>query len=292
MRSFLMKLQKYFPYRWRNLLFPVLIFVLTAYLSFKNYLPGTWLSGWDTLHPEFDFRLNIGRLVEGVWREEQGLGAVAGHAHMADLPRVLFLWLMSLFLPVSFLRWAYVFLCLFLGPMGVYVFLQRIVFEGSRRKFGRLAAFLGAIFYLLNLGTLQHFYLPFEMFPTQFAFLGWAFWLATEAFQKKGAKKWLFWLALANFLASPMAYAPQLWYVYFLSLFFYFFGLVLVGKERKLIRRGGLILGTVLVVNLFWLLPNFYFLLTGASGVAQAKINRLFSEEAFWRTKLLVPSKR
>ena len=74
-----------------------------------NYTPHTILSGWDTLHPEFNFPLAFERMVSGVWRADQGLGAAAGHSHMADLPRVFLLWLTSFILPQELLRYAFFF---------------------------------------------------------------------------------------------------------------------------------------------------------------------------------------
>ena len=69
---------------------PVIALVSIALLLvLRNYTPGTFLSGWDTLHPEFNFGLNFQRLFFGVFRSEQGLGAVAAHSHMSDLPRVI-----------------------------------------------------------------------------------------------------------------------------------------------------------------------------------------------------------
>ena len=85
----------------------IVLFILSLLLIWQNYAPNTYLTGWDTLHPEFSFPENLQRLLFGVWRPEQGLGAVAGHSHMADLPRVVLLWLWSFFLPISMLRYTY-----------------------------------------------------------------------------------------------------------------------------------------------------------------------------------------
>ena len=76
--------------------FPLLVIAITGSICLLNYTPGTWLTGWDTLHPEFDFWLNFKRLIFGVWRGDQGLGAVAAHSHMSELPRLLLLWIFFL----------------------------------------------------------------------------------------------------------------------------------------------------------------------------------------------------
>ena len=89
-----------------------ILIIIVFILAIVNYKTGSFLSGWDTLHPEFDFGLNFKRLFFGVWRGEQGLGAPAGHAHMADLPRVIILWLSHFIFPLSILRYLYIFACL------------------------------------------------------------------------------------------------------------------------------------------------------------------------------------
>lgn len=278
----------------KNHPFPILLVAITLVISAANYTPGTWLTGWDTLHPEFDFVLNIKRTLFGVWRAEQGLGAVAIHSHMADLPRILLLWLFSPLLPDSFLRYAYFFLCLIVGPLGVYYFLDKAVFhrltnnshKSSHHYYG-VAAFLGALFYLLNLGTMQHFYVPFEMFTTQYAFVGWLFLFATKIFYKPTRRNFLLFFILLLF-ASPMAYAATLFYAFFLCMMVYLGGLLFSHRTHMAhaSKRTILILVTILVANSYWLLPNIYTVLFHSREVAQSKINLLFSEEAFLHNKV------
>ena len=73
----------------------ITLLLISIILAITNYTPGTFLSGWDTLHPEFNFGLNLGREITGVFRTEQGLGAVAAHSHMADLPHVFILYFLN-----------------------------------------------------------------------------------------------------------------------------------------------------------------------------------------------------
>src|SRR5438874_485075 len=104
---------------------PVIVLgLLSLALAFLNYKPGTWLTGWDNLHPEFNFPLNLHRAFSSVWEEYQSLGLEAGMAHAADLPRILILTPFSLFLPISFLRYLWTFLMLILGPIGAYFLAQ------------------------------------------------------------------------------------------------------------------------------------------------------------------------
>ncbi len=259
-----------------DVIFPIVLTAICVFLAIANWVPGTYLSGWDTLHPEFNFPLNFQRLIFGVFRDNQGLGAIAAHAHMSDLPRVVLIYLFSFFLPDQILRYAFIVSCWLIGSLGIYFFCKEVLLKNSSNFIKEACSFLGGLFYLLNLGTLQHFYVPFEMFTVQFAFLPWLFLLAAKYINTK-RKSILFYFAFVNLLASPMAYAPVLWYAYFASLILFLLPLI-----RKHFKSILLIIFTTLLINSFWLLPNIYFLLSGAAqNIPEAKINQLFSEEAF-----------
>src|SRR6266566_455847 len=83
------------------------LFGLVLLLFLTNYQPGTILSGWDNLHPEFDFGLNVKRSIFAVWQEYQGLGLLGGMAHSADLLRHIFLFGLSFFIPTDMLRYVW-----------------------------------------------------------------------------------------------------------------------------------------------------------------------------------------
>lgn len=259
-----------------DVVFPGIIAFICVFLAVANFVPGTYLSGWDTLHPEFNFPLNFQRLIFGVFRDNQGLGAIAAHAHMSDLPRVAIIYLLSFFLPDQILRYLLIVSCWLIGTLGLYFFCKEILLKSSSHIIKEVCSFLGSLFYLLNLGTLQHFYVPFEMFTVQYAFLPWLFLLAAK-YVNTGKKSILFYFAVVSLLASPMAYAPVLWYAYFASLI-----LFLLPFLKKHFKSIMLIVFISLLINSFWILPNIYFLLSGAAqNVPDAKINQLFSEEAF-----------
>ncbi|MFA6369019.1 MAG: hypothetical protein WCX20_01410, partial [Candidatus Shapirobacteria bacterium] len=63
--------------RFKKYFYPLILVLTCLLICFLNYTPDTFLTGWDTIHPEFNFSLNFSRLFSGVWRQEQGLGAVA-----------------------------------------------------------------------------------------------------------------------------------------------------------------------------------------------------------------------
>ncbi|PIU02274.1 hypothetical protein COT66_01040 [Candidatus Shapirobacteria bacterium CG09_land_8_20_14_0_10_49_15] len=259
---------------------PALIALIAIIICVRNYSPGTWLTGWDTLHPEFSFSLGFGRAISGAWQEHQGLGATASQAHAAELPRLIFLFLASLLLPVSFLRYFYFFVCLLLGPLGVYSFLKKIVFEREVAWRQNIPAFLGALFYLLNLGTVQHFVVPLEMFATQYAALGWLFLLMTQ-FIQTGKKNCLLLFGLVSFLAAPMAHTATLFYVYLVVVVLYLAGFLIFSPQKIFLRkRIFLLFFAILVTNFFWLGPNLYYVCRHSGEVEASKIHQLFTDEA------------
>jgi hypothetical protein len=258
-------------------IFPAILVTVSLFLCFKNYTPGTHLIGWDSLHPEFNFPEAFRRVWEGAWRAEQGVGALAAHSHMADLPRIIFLWIESVILPTSFLRYSYIFLCLISGPLGVYFFLKYVL--------NRPAAFLGALFYLLNIGTLQNFYVPFEMFTAAFAFLPWIAFLGLK-FLKEGGKSNLFFWAVVLIISSPMAYAATLWYASFAGIFIFLGVFALISSDRLVqIKRFLILVLTAILLNLYWILPNTYSVINQSGVISNSNINRLFSSEAFLRNR-------
>lgn len=266
----------------RNQKWPLLLVGITLAVAFLNW-QHTWLTGWDTLHPEFDFPLHFYRSFFGVWREDQGLGTLAAHSHMSELPRIAILWLLNLFLPLNTVKFTYVLTCLVLGPLGIYYFVNSLFKKSSNST--AAAAFIGALWYLMNLGTVQHFYIVFEMFAVQFAALGWLFWLA-HLFQQRGTIKIALVLFIVSFLAAPMAYASLLWWSFVVSLGL-FLGMRWLQQPSRLTFLRTVGIGILfLTSNAFWLFPNIYFLLTDYSTVIQnSTINRLFSPEAFWHNQ-------
>ncbi len=264
-------------------LLPALLVGLTSLIMWLNFEPGAWLTGWDTLHPEFNYSLNLSRVINGAWREDQGLGTLAKHAHLAELPRIIILWLLDLLLPTQNVRYALIALCFVLGPLGIYFLLKKTILPETKNSH-YLASFLGALFYLFNLGTVQHFVVVFEMFAVQYAALGWLFWQATRYWQKPNKKTALILLGLF-FVSAPMAYASQLWFAFSLSLGLYLLTKSLLTKHKTVKLKISLVISLLLIAaNAFWLLPNLYFLASGQGKIlAESHINRLFSPESYYQ---------
>ncbi len=248
-------------------IYPLILIILCLIICRLNYQSGTFLTGWDTLHPEFNFPLNFSRLFNGVWRTEQGLGAIAGHSHMADLPRVILLWLFHFILPLNFLRYAYIFFCFVVGPLGIF-YLINYLFKN------KLAAFTTAVFYIFNLGTVQQFYTPFEMFPTQWAFLPFII-LSSLKYLKENNQKNLFYFSLITLLSSPQAYAAHLWYAFFAVYTIFLMSHYFFYRNKKIFK----LFFFTLALNAFWLLPNLYYLFSSSSIPQNTKVNRLYSQE-------------
>ena len=157
---------KIYKYRYQ-----LIIFLIAVALFWLNYQPGTYLSGWDNLQTELNPELAVKRAFYSVWEEYQSFGLTAGMAHATDLIRAILLWFASYLLPQNMIRYFYHFLMLLLGGIGM----MRLLLHQSADRH-EIISFLGALFYLFNLGTMQMFYLPFEAFSSFFAFLPWGLW--------------------------------------------------------------------------------------------------------------------
>lgn len=260
----------------RHYFYPLLIVLIVGVLIGANYTPGTFLSGWDTLHPEFNLPLAFSRILTGVWRTDQGLGAIAIQSHMAELPRLLYLWITSFVLPISLLRYSYFFLMLALGPLGIYALIKKLLHNSS-------AAFTGALIYLCNFATVQQFIVPLEMFATQYGLLPWII-LTILNFLEKPTKKVAVILAALSFFASAQAHTVTLLYAYLaeLTVILTVFGLLHRAHWKRILVVAGIILAT----NLYIILPNIYAAKMHGLGVANSKVNRLFSPEAFAKGQL------
>ena len=263
--------------KFKKFFFPILIILITVFICFLNYTPHTFLTGWDTLHPELNFSLNFKRLLT-LWHSEQGLGAIPAHAQISDLPRVFILYLFHFILPLNFLRYSYIFLCFILGPLGIYLLIKNL-FEKSKNN--SLIGFITAILYIFNLSTVQQFYVPFEMFPTQWAFLPWII-LFSLKYLKNNSRKNLILFSIITIFATPQAYASQLWYAFF---FIYTLFLFLYSYFYKSFKNSKKLIIFTLLLNAFWLIPNLFYIFTSSSTPKLNRDNRLYSQEYLYKNR-------
>lgn len=247
----------------------------------SNYKPGTWLSGWDNLHPEFNFPMNIKRSLYAVWQEYQGLGLLGGMGHAADLPRQLILWLLSVIVPDSLIRYLFHFSMLFIGSLGMYVLLKNIVLKTRSVTDQIIGALAGSIFYLFNLATAQMFNVPFEPYSTHYGFLPWLLYGNIQYMEKPSYRN-LILLFVINILAVPQGYIPTFFLVYTIAITLIFAGMWFKQRATMPIIIAYLVL---LFTNAFWLFPNLYFVTEKVEVTVEAKINQMQTQEFFLRNK-------
>ncbi len=273
----------------RNL-WPIFIIILAwAAAVLSNYTPGTWLTGWDNLHPEFDFFLNVKRSLTAVWQEYQGPGLLGGMGHAADLPRQIMLWITSLVLPAQLLRWTWTFFMLLIGPLGVYALVRSIQTNagsptGTGMKHAALPALVAALFYLFNLTTVQIFTAPFDAFVTHYGVLPWLLWSNWE-FLHAPSRKTLLLVAFINIIGMTHAYIPTLFLVYLILLLILCISVLIRSFNKASITRI-LSLGFItFCINAFWLLPFAHFTITKSPVTVGAKINMMATEEIYLQNK-------
>ncbi len=240
-----------------------------------NFYPNASLMGWDNLLPELGFKFNIQRSIFSVWEEYQGLGLLAGNGHAASLIHQLLLLAGSIILPDHLLRWTYTFAMLLTGGVGLYFLSLKLLSINSKETIHKhkniIAASLGAVFYMLNLATIQTFYVPFEPFITQFGLLPFLL-LSAYNFTEKQSRKNFLLLLLVNIIAIPQGQVPTVFIVYFLTLITL---LLIICRNLKSRIAGIKVLVLTIIVNSFWLLPFIYFTLTNSSVAVNAKINQI-----------------
>lgn len=266
---------------------PIIALVAISLLvAFLNYEPGTMLIGWDNLSSELNPLLNLKRAIFSVWQEYQSLGLLGGMAHAADLPRVFAIYLFSLIPGVSFFftRYLFSFLPLVIGPLGTYFFLNHRLFKthlDSRTT--QTASFLGGLFYLLNLSTMQTFFTPFETFTSFYGALPWLLYFITDYLENPKNKSLLI-IFIVSFLSAPSFYVETIFVVFCLLLIPIFSEVFFSPKNKK--KSFSKILKTfssVLLPQLFWFLPVVFFVLTNGSVGLSAKINLMSSPETYFR---------
>lgn len=256
----------------------ILILILIAFASFVayvNYQTGTWLTGWDNLHSEFDTALNLKRALFSAWQEYQGVGLPSGMAHAADLPRVLVVTLASYIFPAQTIRYLWTFAMLILGPLGVYKLIKDMVFGKKLKNTTVFASFIGAMFYLLNLATVQYFFTPYESFVSFFGLFPWMLYFALKYLNTTKNKDLLI-LFIFSVFATSAFYVQTIFITYMVILGL--FVLEYVIRKKDLISAFKLLI-VVLAANVFWIAPSSYFALTQPDVTKDSKINQIATDE-------------
>lgn len=254
---------------------PCLLFVLVLILILANFSSGTFLSGWDNLHPEFYPLMNLERAWHTAWQEYQGLGLLAGMAHGADLFRQLIFLPLTLLLPAELFRYVWHFLMILAGVLGSFYLFR--FFLGNKVKRQGILAFLGASFYLLNFATVQNFYVTFEPFAAFYAFLPiLLLFLLKLLYADKLSKRNLVIFATLSVVSSSMFYVQTIFVVYFAMVLL----ALVIAWWKKVVdfKKITLLLGIVLLSNAFWLISVVHFMITGASLITDSKGKAMSNE--------------
>lgn len=263
---------------WIKCHFPQFFLVLIlSLLCFQNYTPGTFLTGWDNLMPELNIWLNLKRSFFAVWQQYQGLGLVGGMAHATDLIRQLIILPFTLFLPISLIRYLWHFAMLFLGTFGIFHLLKK-------NKFSSLISFTAALFYLLNFGSVQYFWVAFEPFSTFWGFFPWLIYFLISYLQspvKSNLKK----LIIINILAIPSFYVQTIFIVYLICVTLIFLAHFLTNFKASHLLNYLSIYLLFFLINSFWLLPQFYFLKNNLQNPVAGIGNFMSNEETFARNQ-------
>ena len=268
----------------RKNIFPILILLFEIILFLTNFKTNTFLVGWDNLFPELNFPANLQRSFFASWQQYRGLGLLDGMSFIANLPHWVFRYLLSLLLPQHLIRYCFFFLMHYLGGLGVYSLLSKnILKHQSSFKTRGIISFLAAIFYMFNLGTIQMFYCPFELFAIHFAFLPWLC-LYLLNYLKTGSKKNLVWFTALSFLSIPQAHVPTIFLVYLIPIFFILF-FFLIHKQSFIIKRFLIIISAIFCLNAFWGFPYIYSTILNARVITQAKINQMSSQDVYLENK-------
>ncbi|MBI2405187.1 hypothetical protein HYV22_03345 [Candidatus Gottesmanbacteria bacterium] len=255
---------------WLSNAFPILFLVLIWGIIVGTNAPASnqWLTGWDNVHPEFNFALNAKRAFSALWQSFQGVGLVGGHGYAATLPHTLFLWALSLVLPVNVLRATFTFLMLLSGSIGTYFLTRKL-------RVGTMGALCAGLYAMLSLGTMQNFAIPLEAFIVHFGLLPWLLFTFWKLLEHPG-KKELFWFILTNIAITPAGFIPPLFIVQT--------GLLLLFGLSK-IKTLLLALLVVFCINAYWLIPVVYYTATGSGNYINAYNNMQSTDQFITRNE-------
>ncbi len=252
----------------------IFLLVISVFVFIVNYRPETFLIGWDTLLPEFNLIVNIKRSLFGVWLKNRGLGLYDGMSHISGLMHHVYVSVLFLILPLNAVRYVLISLLHFIGGVGAFVLFASL-------GLGNIPGFIGALFYMFNLGTIQQFITPFEPFAFHFAALPWLMWTGIRFVRMKN-KHSLFLFFLLSLLFTPQSFVPTVFVSYLLmlsSLFLFDFIL------NRTIKNFLILIITTFIVNSFWLLPYIHGLPQNAQVIQKARINEFSSEGVYLRNK-------
>lgn len=260
----------------------IAIILVELVLVITNVPPHTILAGWDNLFPEFNFPLNTLRSIFGVWLEYRGTGLYDGMSHIANLVHTITLYLMSVVLPQELLRYVFNLGMHLAGGIGAYFLISHIV-DTSAPAQRKIMGFIGALFYMLNLATVQMFFAPLEAYSVYFAALPWLTWALSRLYLTPTRTSYTHFLII-SLLSTPAFFVTTL--LLPIAILLGSLSLVyLLTSWRVYARRVVIAAASFFFINAFWLLPYLWGLPHNAPVIANAKINQMGSGEIFSRNQ-------
>lgn len=267
----------------------ILLHVLFLIIFVANFVPGHFLIGWDALNPEFNIPLNLQRGVFSAWQDNYGVGTLTGHGFGATLPHTIIVGALSLLLPLSAVRYVFIMLCLYVGILGSF-FLGRFLLQylklSENKKIVDWLALSGALLYLVNLGTVQIFYLPLEAFTVHFAALPWLILSLIKLLEKRN-KQSFFWFFIVNVFASIQAFIPSIFLAYLMAIGAFLVGFIAFHKEDLVgkLKLSAAVVGVILLANAYWLMSFGYYVLNQNEGFLTSYNNLLSTPQFVAKTQ-------
>lgn len=256
-------------------IYSLLLIIISIFLFMLNYKRDTWLIGWDNVFPEFNFSLNIKRDFFAIWQQYRGLGLVDGMSHTSLIIQDFTRLFLSFFMTTSLIRWIYILGLHLVGALGMMKLLCRLFPKN------RIVAFLGALFYMFNLGSIIQFYLPLEVFIVHFAFLPWLV-LFTLRYLQTNCKKDLFLLGILSLLATPQAHVPTVFIAFTMGLSIILF-IFLILEKFKNWKKILMIALVIFTSNAFWFVPFAITNISNSKVVSSSKPFQMASNDIFYR---------
>ncbi|MEI8068083.1 MAG: hypothetical protein WCG91_04035 [Candidatus Shapirobacteria bacterium] len=256
----------------------IILALVLSLLICQNFTPNTWLIGWDNLMPELNIWLNLKRSIFAVWQSYQGLGLVGGMGHATEIIRQLIILPFTLVLPHNLIRYFWQFLMLILGVFSLNIGLNKFF------KLSKTTSILASLFYLLNFGTIQYFWVPFEPFSTFWGFFPALFFLLWN-YLKNPNRKNLIYLALINLLAIPSFYVQTIFIVYLMCVSIILISHLIFNFKKVSFKLYSSILLIIFLLNSFWLFPFSYYLKNDVKNTTQAYGNLMANQETFDRNQ-------
>jgi len=252
------------------------LLILWAIITATNFPWHTSFTGWDNLHPEYNFWTNFTRAIFGVWQAHEGLGHTGGHGYAATIPHTMITLLESIVLPTQYIRSTFTFLMLAIGMLGCFALAERILQKKSV-TLQAAGAFFAAAYYLLNFGTVQQFATQLEAFIVQYAAAPLLLLFALKLTDRWSRKDALLFLTI-SVISTTQGFIPPLFITYVIILTILVTTQVLVKPNRRTLTIALFILVSTLCVNAYWLLPVAHFTLTSINNFLQSYNNLLSTQ--------------